>query len=94
MTTERIVAKLKARGLLHLVDDVSARRGVTRAELCGRRRSRAVAAARHELWWLIRQHPERCYSFPEIARLFGKDHTTVLHGITAHGRRQPSAIAD
>jgi chromosomal replication initiation ATPase DnaA len=43
--------------------------------------------ARQELWWLIRRHPERSYSFLEIARFFGRDHTTVLHGVAAHERR-------
>ncbi len=86
-----IVAALSVRGLLHLADRVCVLRGVTRDELCGRARTRAVAAARQELWWLIRNHPERSYSFPEIARIVGRDHTTVLHGIAAHQRRHQAA---
>lgn len=97
MTTTRsrhpdaIVAALSVRGLLDLVDAVCAARGVTRHELCGHTRTRAVAAARQELWWLIRHHPERRYSFPEIARIVGRDRTTVAHGIAAHRRRQAQA---
>jgi chromosomal replication initiation ATPase DnaA len=91
MTTKQIIAQLQVRGLLELLDDVCVRRGVTRIELCGHQRSQAVVAARHELWWLMREHPERYYSYPEIARLFGKDHTTVWQGVAAHRRRHPPA---
>ena len=81
-----IVVALACRGLLDLLDAVCDRRGVTRDELCGRSRSRAVAAARHELWWLIRHHPDRCYSYSEIARLVCRNHVTVLQGVAAHHR--------
>ena len=80
---------LAARALLDIVDDLTSRRGVTRDELLGRSRTRAVAAARQELWWLIRHHPGRCYSYAEIAAIFGRDPSTVIHGIAAHQRRHP-----
>jgi chromosomal replication initiation ATPase DnaA len=90
MTTDSrsgtIIHQLALRGLLDLADAVCVRRGVTRDELCGCGRSRAVAAARHEFWWLIRHHPERHYSFCEIARIVGRDHATVVHGVAAHQR--------
>ena len=82
-----IIHQLSIHGLLGLADAVCERRGVTRHELCGRRRTRAVAAARHELWWLIRQHPDRRYSYSEIACIVGYDHATIAHGVAAHQRR-------
>lgn len=85
---EAIIAALSIRGLLDLADSVCAMRGVTRHELCGRDRTQAAASARQELWWLIRHHPERRYSLPEIARIVGRDPSTVLYGIQAHRRRQ------
>jgi chromosomal replication initiation ATPase DnaA len=91
---DTILAALSVRGLLELVDAVCARRGVTRQELCGRGRSRAVAGARHELWWLIRHHPQRRYSCSEIGRLVHRDPTSILHGVAAHQRRQPTAVPD
>ena len=91
---DAIVAALSVRGLLDLVDTVCAARGVTRRELCGHTRTRAVAAARQELWWLIRNHPERRYSFPEIARIVGRDRTTVAHGVANHQRRQTSTTPE
>jgi chromosomal replication initiation ATPase DnaA len=79
--------QLRARDLLTLVSDVCKRRGVTLDEVCGRARSQAISRARQEVWWRIRHHPERSYSYPEIARLFARDHSTILAGISAHERR-------
>lgn len=88
---EAIIAALSVRGLLDLVDSVCASRRVTRQDLCGRDRSRALSAARQQLWWLICNHPERRYSPQEIARIVGRHRTTVLFGIAAHQRRQAAA---
>ena len=87
MTTNRVVTRLAERDLLELVDAVGRRRGVTRAELCGRRRTTAIARARQEAWWLLRNDPLRCFSYTEIASLFERDHSTVLAGVAAHARR-------
>jgi chromosomal replication initiation ATPase DnaA len=92
MNRTDVTARLRVRDLLVLVDEVCKRRGVTRNEVCGRTRSRAVSYARQEIWWRIRHHPERVYSYPEIARLFARDHTTILAGISAHQRRLPHAL--
>jgi len=83
----RVLAELDARGLLPLLQEVAAARGVTLLEICGRSRTRAVARARHELWWRIRRDPARFYSDCEIARFFARDHFTVNQGIRAHERR-------
>jgi len=85
--TETALHSLAARALLDIVDDVATRRGVTREELLGRIRTRAVVAARQELWWLIRNHPGRCYSYAEIAAIVRRDPSTVVYAIAAHERR-------
>jgi chromosomal replication initiation ATPase DnaA len=82
-----IIEDLEARDLLGLVDEVCRQRRVTRDELCGRGRTKAVAVARHEVWWRLRHHPDAAFSFQEIGRLFDRDHATVIHGIRAHDRR-------
>ena len=87
-----VIDALATRGLLALVDDVCRRRGVMPLELCGTRRTRAVASARHELWLLIREHPHRCYSCSEIAGFFACDPSTVLQGIAASRRRPPPGL--
>ncbi len=84
---DAVVAALSVRGLLDLADAVCVHRGVTRDEICGSQRTKAATAARHELWWLIRHHPERAYSYAEIARIVRRDHTSVRYGIAAHQRR-------
>jgi chromosomal replication initiation ATPase DnaA len=85
--TAAVLAALETRNLTPLVDDVCRRRGVVREELCGRARTSSVCRARQELWWLIRNQPDRHYSLPEIASLFHRNHSTVWQGIQAHLRR-------
>jgi len=82
-----VVDALQVRDLLELVLDVCSRRGVLLHELCGRLRSQGITGARHEAWWRIHHHPERSYSLSEIARLFGRDPSTVLAGVRAHAHR-------
>lgn len=82
-----ILRDLQAHNLGSLLEQICQRRGVLVLDLCGRARSLSVTRARQELWWRIRSDPERCYSLPEIARLFRRDHTTIRHGIAAHMHR-------
>lgn len=85
-----VLARLRAHHLIALIQDVCDRRGVPLLELCGRGRGQNLARARQELWSQIRNHPDRCYSYAEIARLFQRDHTTVRHGVLVHQRRSRS----
>jgi len=55
--------------------------------------TQAVSYARQEVWWRLRYHPERYYSYPEIAWLFARDHATIIAGIAAHERRVAAASA-
>jgi chromosomal replication initiation ATPase DnaA len=90
LSADVLVDALRARDLLELVLDVCRARGVLLHDLCGRARSQSVCRARHEVWWCIRHHPERSYSLGEIARLFGRDPSTVFDGVRAHGRHVSS----
>jgi chromosomal replication initiation ATPase DnaA len=83
-----VIDALRVRDLLEIVEAVCKTRGVVLHELCGRARSQSVARARQEAWWRIRRHPERHYSLLEIARLFERDHATVIAGLHAHERRR------
>ena len=82
-----MIHDLDARDLLALVDEVCRHRGVPRDLLAGRTRTQSVSRAPQEVWWRMRHHPERHYSLLEIARLFGRDHATIVAGIAAHHRR-------
>lgn len=87
---QAVLARLRAHNLIALIHDVCDRRGVRLLDLCGRQRGQNLDRARQELWWEIRNHPDRCYSYAEIARLFRRHHTTVLHGVLSHQRRARS----
>jgi chromosomal replication initiation ATPase DnaA len=94
MSASDIIDGLHARDMLALVNEICKLRGVTVHDLCGRTRSRGVSHARQEVWWRIRHHPEYHYSYLEIARLFARDHTTIMAGISAHARRTPAVHPD
>jgi len=91
--TTRIIAALEARALVGMLDAICRARGVTRDELCGRRRTKSVALARHELWWQLRNHPDLSFSYQEIGQIFGRDHSSVLHGVRAYQRATRAGLA-
>jgi ATPase involved in DNA replication initiation len=49
-------------------------------------RRRHIVACRHEIFWTIRNAPQRP-SYPRIASWFGLDHTTVIHAVSQHEKR-------
>lgn len=53
--------------------------GFTREELCGARRTKDLALARHITIYLIRNITEM--SLPNIGKIFGRDHSTVMSSI-------------
>lgn len=52
--------------------------GYTYANLVGPRRDQRLAEARHLAYWLAKYRTGA--SYPQVARAFGRDHTTVMHG--------------
>lgn len=73
------------RPLHAIIAEVAEKYGLTYAELISSRRDRRLAWPRQEAMW--RCAKETVSSYPEIAREFYRDHTTVLHGIRAHEER-------
>lgn len=71
--------RIKSRGLLGLLRDVSSEFFVPMFEVLGRTRRPTPTKARHEVWRRLRDDYE--FSFNEIAALFDRDHTTVMNGI-------------
>ncbi len=59
--------------------------GVTLADVVSGGRLSPVARARHRAWWEI--HRAGRYSYPYVARVWGVDHTSIMHGVTAHEAR-------
>jgi chromosomal replication initiation ATPase DnaA len=85
-TAASIIEALEERDLVGMLDTICRARGVTRDELCGRERTKNIALARHELWWTLRNTPAMSFSYVEIGRIFGRDHSSVLHGVRAFER--------
>lgn len=68
-----------------IIERVARRHGLTFEEIT-QPSTRSTARSRQEAMWELRRHTR--LSLPQIARQVGvKDHTTVLHGIRAHGKR-------
>jgi chromosomal replication initiator protein len=68
---------------------VATRAGLTFRDLIGVERRREVSWVRQDAYRAIRE--QTSLSLPQIARIFGRDHSTVLHGIRASKRRQEAA---
>lgn len=79
-TERRIRTRPKLR---EIVLEVVEARGLSLSDICSRRRTSAVVAGRHECWFHIRN--ELAWSYPEIGRLWGVDHTTVISGVKGWG---------
>ena len=60
-------------------------RGVSVDDIIGRSRLTRVSKVRKEVYTMLRD--ERV-SFPVIAQMFGRDHTTVVDGVQRHRREQ------
>lgn len=64
-----------------IVAEVAAEAGLTVGDLMGATREHRYAHPRQEAWRRIRD--DLGWSLPRIGRMFGKDHTTILHGVRA-----------
>ena len=69
-----------------IVKRVSTRRRVAIMLIASASRMRIAVEARNEAMYLIKEsHPK--VSSPQIGKWFGRDHTSVLHGIASHQER-------
>lgn len=59
------------------------RHGITLEELTGRSRLKRICNVRKEVYTMLRD--ERV-SYPVIAKMFGRDHTTVVDGVQRYRR--------
>jgi len=64
---------------MDILRDVCKSQGVTRDEIFSRNRNKKLVMARAVIYDRIRK--ELGWSYPRIGKIFGRDHTTVLHGI-------------
>ena len=71
--------------------EVAAENGIEVADMQGPARARMISIPRQEAYFRIRE--ETGASYPEIGAFFGRDHTTIIAGITAHLDRVSAARA-
>lgn len=69
------IERLRERDLLELVEGIAKAHHVSAADVCGRGRTAAAAAARHAVWRKLRETTS--LSLPEIGRLFDRDPSSV-----------------
>lgn len=48
-------------------------------EIRGKSREKAIVDARHAIWFICYEHFR--YSYGDIGRWYGRDHTSVMHGV-------------
>lgn len=91
----RLVAVLApgivAHSLPQIVDEVATRRQISPCLIMSRSRARDAVEARQEAMAVAyskkKWNGERKWSLTRIGDYFGRDHTTVMHGIDAHEKR-------
>ena len=64
---------------MNIVREVCETHDVTRDEIFEKNRSKKLVMARGVIYDRIRN--ELGWSYPKIGKLFGRDHTTILHGV-------------
>lgn len=69
-----------------ILDRVSADRGVTAAEIMGRSKVHKIAHARHEV--IARAVHDLGWSKSRVGRKFDLDHTSIIHAVRAHEKRE------
>ncbi len=57
--------------------------GLSAADLLGRARTKMIARARKEAMTAIYEFG---FSYPEVGRMFGRDHTTVIYAVKGKKR--------
>lgn len=81
-TPAEILRRLRERGLDSVVADIAARANVTVYDILSHDRHQKIVEARHEFFAALRALR---FSWPEIARLAGVDHSTARAGALKHG---------
>jgi chromosomal replication initiation ATPase DnaA len=76
-----IVLDLRARGLWEPAQRIAEKHHVHVDEILGRRKHAPIAAARNELYAVAY---EALQSFPLVADILDRDHTTVMQGRRVH----------
>ena len=85
LTADDKIESARERNVLGLIESVAQGSRSTVRELFGRRGYRHVSRARQEAYFRLAD--EYGWSTASIGELFGRDHSTVAHGIASHRSR-------
>lgn len=84
-----IIAAIKDRASIRAIaKQVCAETGLRMPDIMGRSRMAHLCRARELMWFIAHENGA---SLPQIGRVFGRDHTTILHGIRNEKRRRINA---
>jgi chromosomal replication initiation ATPase DnaA len=86
LLADELRAQLTRMELLPLVEAIARRHGLQLGDLCSGRRTMRHSRAKHEAWHFLRCARDDL-SYPNIAKMFGCDHSSVRYGVYAHERR-------
>jgi chromosomal replication initiation ATPase DnaA len=64
-----------------IIEHVASARAVTYRDIVGPRRKQRLSLARHIAFYVAREITGA--SYPALARCFGRDHSTIIHGYNA-----------
>lgn len=68
--------------MISLVEIAGKRLATPTAEIYGRSRARAASLARQTVWAIAAFGTEPALSFSSIGRRYGRDHTTIINGVS------------
>lgn len=77
----KISRKVSVQSMRNATAFAAQKHNVKMSDILSRSRKAHIARARHEAFYLSRRDG---FSYPKIGRFFGRDHTTVMHGIKRH----------
>lgn len=74
-----------------IIQMVATAKGFPLEEILGNSRNRSVVEARFDAIKAVADaRPDM--STPQIGRIFGKDHTTIIHALSKRGGRRPASV--
>ena len=76
-----------------IIAEVAERHGITVEQIMGDSRKRHISWPRQEAMYELGRR-SKWMSLTAIARFFGRDHTTILHGIRKHCERIGASYED
>jgi len=85
MSNTHFLAPCQYSSVSEIIDLVSISTGIPTTDITGPWRRDDIIRARHLAMWVARHATDK--SFPQIARVFKRDHTTVLYAIGAFEKR-------